>query len=251
MKRNDMPCSPGCRSECFIHAEHSGLHLTPNSPRTITHQPKTDTSKTNQRPTERRLQQTLDRNWLCDQWLSLMELSTTWRNSCDTTNILKDWLTSLDLNFTTTISNQNLKFREERYIEDHLSLNTFIARTMCQVLVQVLSNLNSFTMEFCEMGVLCTISEMKKRWVLIRACLRSQAVKGWRGSQDHAHHTVPRTVHMHSRCWLRWVSRYFMSEAPGELPPQPETQKLRISRRQDWGSAHYFQYFQFRIHTSN
>ena len=109
MKRNDMPCSPGCRSECFIHAEHSGLHLTPNSPRTITHQPKTDTSKTNQRPTERRLQQTLDRNWLCDQWLSLMELSTTWRNSCDTTNILKDWLTSLDLNFTTTISNQNLK----------------------------------------------------------------------------------------------------------------------------------------------
>lgn len=192
MKRNDMPCSPGCRSECFIHAEHSGLHLTPNSPRTITHQPKTDTSKTNQRPTERRLQQTLDRNWLCDQWLSLMELSTTWRNSCDTTNILKDWLTSLDLNFTTTISNQNLKFREERYIEDHLSLNTFIARTMCQVLVQVLSNLNSFTMEFCEMGVLCTISEMKKRWVLIRACLRSQAVKGWRGSQDHAHHTVPR-----------------------------------------------------------
>ena len=45
------------------------------------------------------------------------------------------------------------------------------------------------------------------------------------------------------RCWLRWVSCYFMSEAPGELPPQPKTQKLRISRRQDWGSAYYFQYF--------
>lgn len=52
------------------------------------------------------------------------------------------------------------------------------------------------------------------------------------------------TVHMHLCCWPRWVSCYFMSEAPGEPPPQPKIQKFRISRRQDWGSAHYFQYFQ-------
>lgn len=65
------------------------------------------------------------------------------------------------------------------------------------------------------------------------------------GGEARTTPTAPRhaTVHVHLRCWLRWVSCYFMSEAPGELPPQPETQKLKISRRQDWGSAYYFHYF--------
>ena len=99
-------------------------------------------------------------------------------------------------------------------------------------------------MKFCEMGVLCTISEMKKCWVLIKACLRSQAIEGWRGSQDHPHHTM--SLHSpHALVLLAEVSLVlFYVRSTRRAASSTKDSEDQISRRQDWGSAHYFQYFQ-------